>query len=191
MPASSGRKRAGRPQAGQGVRSEPSPAEREAIDAALARLLGDGPPPRAGAGRRDLVLPLLQVAQAEAGWCSPGAIDHIAARLRVPPTEVFGVASFYSLLATRPQGRLVIRVCDDVPCWIAGSDAIVAALSDELGIRPGESTADLAVKLETVPCLGACDRAPYLLAGEADHGPLTPEEARAIARRCRHGHRPA
>lgn len=142
---------------------------------------------RGRARRRDLVLPLLQAAQAAAGWCSPGAIDYIAARLGVPATDVYGVATFYSMLSTRPQGRLVIRVCDDVSCWMAGAAAVLDAMAAELGVAPGESTPDLAVKLEAVPCLGGCDRAPYALVGGEPRGCLTAAAAREVARRCRDG----
>ena len=70
----------------------PSPAEQEAIDAALA-----------GGASRDLLLPALHAAQRVSGWITRGALDHICRRLDVPPAEAYGVASFYMMLSLEPR----------------------------------------------------------------------------------------
>ena len=126
-------------------------------------------------GRAGL-LPCLQEVQEALGYLSPEACRAVAAGLRVPEAEVYGVVSFYALLYDHPVGRTVIRVCDDVPCYLNGSAEVVQALRDYLGIGPGETTPDGAYTLEVHPCLGRCERAPFLLLNDEEVGPVRPED---------------
>src|SRR6266404_5992752 len=83
--------------------------ERVAIDAAIAdRATTEG--------RRHLLLPALQAAQARVGWVSEGALNHICATLDIPPAEAHGVASFYALFSLTPRPSRVVHVCDDIAC---------------------------------------------------------------------------
>jgi NADH-quinone oxidoreductase subunit F len=162
--------------------AQPTTAEREAIDAVLAE---DAARPLAGPGRRDLLLPALQAAQARAGFVSAGALGHVCERLGIPPAEAHGVASFYGLLSLEPRPRRVLRVCDDIGCRCRGALELIAALEAE---RPGgRARPDDEALWVRSPCLGLCDHGPAALltvAGEAPlerlFGPLTPEDARAV-----------
>jgi NADH-quinone oxidoreductase subunit F len=159
------------------LEAEPSPEEREAIDALLA-----------DAGeRRDLLLPALQAAQARIGFVSEGALGHICRRLCIPPAEAYGVASFYALLALEPRPRRVLHVCDDIACRCSGANELCAELERTVG--PAGSAGrhpDEAIWLRS-PCLGLCERAPagfLTVAGaapvERSVAPLTPKTARAL-----------
>ncbi len=135
--------------------------EREAIDAAL-----DGARPE-----RHLLLPALHAAQARVGWISPGALNHICARLSVPPAEAYGVASFYAMFATTARAPRTVHVCDDIACRTQGAEGLCQALTDKFGAA-GEDASGLGGAATWVrsPCLGLCEQAPAALvqrAGEA------------------------
>jgi NADH-quinone oxidoreductase subunit F len=120
--------------------------------------------------RRDLVLPALNAVQARIGWVSRGALNEISRRLDVPPAELWGVVSFYHLLATTPRPPVIAHVCDDIACRIKGGEALCEALERTLGppgtTRKGDGTAWM-----RSPCLGQCERAPAVLVTAAGESP--------------------
>ena len=125
--------------------SEPSAAEREAVDAVL------GPPVSAWSGgergaedhvahgghaaraQRHLLLPALHQVQARMGFISPQALGYICRRLTIPPAEAYGVASFYALFALEPRAPLVAHVCTDIACMCRGGAELVAELERTVG----------------------------------------------------------
>jgi len=164
-----------------------TPAERDAVDAVLGAPATEGghfaDAGHAARGRRHLLLPALHAVSDTVGWISEGALTHIARRLSVPPAEIYGVATFYAMLATEPRAPRVVHVCDDVMCGPSGGEAIAAALTEELGPEArGEATCWV-----RSPCLGLCERAPavlHQLAGEPhfSQAPATPAGTLAAAR---------
>lgn len=118
---------------------------------------------------RSGLLPAMIEAQEKLGWLSEETLTQIANGLNVPLAEVYGVADFYAHLYTHPVGKIIVRVCDDVPCYLAGSEKIIAMLEHRLKIRVGETTPDGQYTLEVVPCLGHCDRAPVVMIGNRVH----------------------
>ena len=109
------------------------------------------------------------------GWLPRPAVEQIATYLGVPVADVYGVIEFYEMFRAEPVGRKLIRVCQDGPCAVAGADELTERLCRRLGIRPGETTADGEVALETVRCLGLCDRAPAALVNHERCAPATVE----------------
>ena len=95
------------------------------------------------AGRQaSAVLSLLYLAQEQHdNWVPRAAMDHIAEILEMPPIKVYEVASFYTMFNLRPVGRYFLQVCTTTPCWLRGSDEVVAACKKKLGIGIGETTA--------------------------------------------------
>ena len=118
---------------------------------------------------RSGLLPALIEAQETRGWLSEATLVEIARGLDVPLAEVYGVADFYAHLYTHPVGEKIIRVCDDVPCYLAGSEKICAAVETHLNIRAGETTPDGKFTYEKVPCLGHCDHAPVVMVDDQVH----------------------
>ena len=118
--------------------------------------------------KRSGLLPALQEAQVLMGWLSSETIRELAKGLGVPQTEAYGVVKFYSMLYTEPAGPRFVRVCEDVICRMTGAMQVLAAV--EAGVE------DL-VTVETVPCLGACHRAPVVLVDDILHQALTPVSA--------------
>ena len=127
------------------------------------------------AGRPGALLPILREVQAELGWISEDSMKRIATALEIPWGQVYGTATFYTLFATRPQGRHVIRVCESAPCHVAGAAAVLAELEKQLGVSPGETTADGRFTLELTSCIGICGVAPAIMIGDEVHGNLAPE----------------
>jgi NADH-quinone oxidoreductase subunit F len=87
----------------------------------------------AARGRRHLLLPALHAVQERIGWISPGALDHICARLTVPPAEAYGVASFYALFRTTPAAATVVHVCDDIACQVSGAERVCEEMERRFG----------------------------------------------------------
>ena len=109
------------------------------------------------------VLPLLDIAQRQHGnWLPRAAMDHVAELLDMAPIRVYEVATFYTMFNLRPVGRHFFQICTTTPCWLRGSDEVVAACHRKLGIGIGETTADGLFSLREVECLGACVNAPVI-----------------------------
>ena len=109
------------------------------------------------------VLPLLDLAQRQmGGWVPRAAMDYVAGLLGMAPIRVYEVASFYTMLNLRPVGRYLLQACTTTPCWLRGSDAVVAACEKKLEVGIGGTTKDGLFTLVEVECLGACVNAPVL-----------------------------
>jgi NADH-quinone oxidoreductase subunit E len=128
--------------------------------------------------QKSALLPLLHIAQAENhGWLSSEIMDYVASLLGIQSIEVYEVASFYSMFNLEPVGNCVIEVCQTGPCWINGSEEILAHFEKRLGIKSGETTADGRFTLKTVECLAACGNAPVIQVGTEYHENLTIQKA--------------
>jgi NADH:ubiquinone oxidoreductase subunit F (NADH-binding)/NADH:ubiquinone oxidoreductase subunit E len=119
---------------------------------------------------RTWLLPALQRAQRDEGWLSPGALEAVADHLRVPRSEVWGVASHYPELRLAKPGRRVVRVCTGVACGARGAAPLLARAESRLGLRAGETTGDGGVTLEAMDCAFACAVAPVVEVDHAYHG---------------------
>jgi len=130
---------------------------------------------------RSAVLPSLWAVQHQLGYLSPDGMAEVAELLRITPSEVEAVASFYSMYFDRPGGRHHVLVCVNVSCALRGADEIVAHLEGRLGCPSGGTTADGEFTWEqTVECLGACGGAPAMQVDHHFQENLTPERVDAI-----------
>lgn len=145
-------------------------------------------PPRRQASA---VLRLLDLAQRQnGGWLSQAALDYVAQYLQMPPIRVYEVATFYTMFNLKPVGRHHIQVCTNLPCWLRGSDAIVAACRKHLGIGPGETTADGEFTVSEVECAGACVNAPMVQIGDDYYEDLTADSMASILETLKAGGTP-
>jgi NADH-quinone oxidoreductase subunit E len=127
--------------------------------------------------RRAVVLPALHLVNERLGYVPHAAVVEIAGLLELAPAEVQDTLSFYGFFKQdRPQGRTRIWVCRSISCAACGGESLLEYLCEKLGIRPGETTPDGRVSLEYAECLGACDYAPAMLAGETLYKSLTKEK---------------
>jgi len=140
--------------------------------------IGQGTKPRSQE-KRDLLV-LLERAQSRSGYLSQETIAELAAALGLSIGEVYGVASFYSFLSVKPQGRNVIRVCKSLPCYLKDSQTIIDSVRKAIGIKPGETSADGRFSFELTNCIGACDRAPAMMINDDVHVDLTPKKIAQI-----------
>ena len=124
--------------------------------------------------RQDTLLSLLQARQRTDGSLTEQAMTEIASDVGITLSEVYGMATFYSFLSTKPQGKHVIRVCKSLPCYLENGPMIIETVAESIGIRPGQSTVDGRFSFELTNCIGACDQAPAMLIDGKVYGNLTP-----------------
>ena len=129
---------------------------------------------------RTWLLPALQAVQRAERYLSPDALEAVAAHLRVPKSEVWGVASHYPELRLARPGRRLIRVCTGVSCRVRGGRELLAACEQRLGVRAGQTTADGAATLEELDCGFACAVAPVVEIDHAYRGRVTPDALDAL-----------
>jgi NADH:ubiquinone oxidoreductase subunit E/ferredoxin/Pyruvate/2-oxoacid:ferredoxin oxidoreductase delta subunit len=138
------------------------------------------PQPRVQDTRCGNLLPMLKKAQKKSRHVSSEFMAKAAESLDVSISDVFGVATFYNFLSTKPLGVNVIRVCKNLPCCMKGSETILKSIEDTIGIKPGGVTRDKKFSLELVNCIGACDHAPAMLINDEVFGNLTPRKISKI-----------
>ncbi|GEA14246.1 NADH-quinone oxidoreductase subunit E [Moorella sp. E308F] len=132
------------------------------------------------AGTKGALIPLLQEAQEIYGYLSREVMQEIARRLKIPFSQVYGVATFYTQFHLKPRGRNIIRVCQGTACHVRGGARLLEAISATLGIGKNETTPDGRFTLETVACLGSCGLAPVMMINEETYGRLAPEKIPTI-----------
>ncbi|MCF8042979.1 MAG: NADH-quinone oxidoreductase subunit NuoE [Desulfarculaceae bacterium] len=131
---------------------------------------------------RDALLGMIKEQQDSQGHVSREAMEHLARSFSLPLGEVYGVATFYTFLSTKSQGRHVIRVCQSMPCHLKDSGQVVDWISQELCLEPGQTTPDGRFTLEVTNCIGACDQAPAMLIDDVVYGGLDPQKVAQILR---------
>jgi len=131
--------------------------------------------------RQAVVLPALHATHERLGYVPEQAVVEIAEMLDLAPAQVQDTASFYGFFKQdQPQGRTRVWVCRSISCAARGGEEMLEYLCEKLGIRPGETTPDGRVTLEYAECLGACDYAPAMLAGDVLYKDLTKEKIDAF-----------
>ena len=150
--------------------------QREAVQAALA----------ANREREGALLPILHAVQDALGFVPPATLALIAHELNLSRAEVHGVVSFYHHFRDTPPGRHVVRICRAEACQALGARALEAHAKQSLGIDFHQTTADGAITLEPVYCLGNCGCGPSVLI-DADqlHARVTPESFDALMQRAK------
>ena len=137
------------------------------------------------------VLPLLDLAQRQSGgWLPRAAMDYVAEMLGMPRIRVYEVATFYTMLNLRPVGRYLLQACTTTPCWLRGSDEVVAACEKKLGIGIGGTTEDGMFTLVEVECVGACVNAPILQVNDDFYEDLDAPATEALLDALRDGKPP-
>lgn len=126
--------------------------------------------------RGSAILPALRMLQKEHGYLTQDGMHEVARLLEIPYSDVGGVASFYTMLFSRPTGKYTLDVCTTLSCSLLGAEHLVDYLSDKLGINVGETTPDGLFTIRTVQCLGDCGKAPVMMVGDRYYEDLTPEK---------------
>jgi len=131
-------------------------------------------------GTRSAILPALRLAQERHGWLSREVLEETAEALELTPAYCYSVASFYDWFQLEPVGRHSIEVCTNVCCGLVNAQAVLEAFERELGVAPGETTADGEVTLRAVECLGGCSTPTIVAVDDVYRQSVTPEDVPAI-----------
>lgn len=134
---------------------------------------------------RARLMDVARAVQAEYGCVGDESLDLIAGELAMHRVEVESHVSFYAFLSSTPKGKTVIRLCNDVVDVMYGVEAVASVLSEELGIQPGETTADGKISLEWTACIGMSDQAPAALVNDVVVTNLDCDKARLMARQIK------
>lgn len=159
-------------------------------EAAVALAISAYPPGK----QMSAVKTLLDIAQRQIGrqtgtaWLPRAAMDVVAERLGVAPIRVYENATFYTMFNTKPVGKFHLQLCTTTPCWLRGSDDVVAACKKASGISVfGQTSADGMFTLTEVECLGACVNAPILQINDDYYEDMDGERAEALLNRLKAG----
>jgi NADH-quinone oxidoreductase subunit E len=126
----------------------------------------------------EILLKLQQ--EKENHYISRDEIKAVADYVNEPESRVYSVVSFYTLLKTKPQGKYIIQICKDVPCFVVDEFNLKQTLSKLLNIDIGEVDSNQLFSLEYSSCLGCCELAPMMRINHKIHGHLTEDKVKAI-----------
>ena len=124
------------------------------------------------------LIPILQSIQDEVGYLPPEALSQVAKYLRLSPSQVFGVVTFYAQFRLAPRGRHMVKVCRGTACHVRGGANVRQAVERELGVVSGGTTPDLKFTYEAIACFGACALAPVVIVDSTVHGHMTQDKLR-------------
>lgn len=133
-------------------------------------------------GEAGSVIRTLEKTQGVLGYLPTPVLKTISRDLKIPLSEVYGIASFYNFFTLSPRGKYVIQTCMGTACYVRGGERILAAIKKEYGIEPGQTTADGRFSLEVVRCLGCCGLAPVVAVEDKVYRQMTPKKILDILR---------
>jgi bidirectional [NiFe] hydrogenase diaphorase subunit len=119
------------------------------------------------------LLEVLHAAQELFGYLELDVLFYVGRCLKVPPSRVYGVATFYNFFSLKPKGAHTCVVCMGTACYVKGTAAILSSIEESYGIKAGETTADGTLSLVTARCLGACGLAPAVVFDQDVAGAVT------------------
>jgi bidirectional [NiFe] hydrogenase diaphorase subunit len=137
--------------------------------------------------RQDALIEVLHAAQNLFGYLEDDVLFYIARNLQLPPSRVYGVATFYHFFSLKPKGQHTCVVCMGTACYVKGADTILAAAQKQTGVAVGETTADGKVSLATARCLGACGIAPAVVFDGNVAGHVTVPDTERRIQEWQHG----
>jgi len=134
--------------------------------------------------RGDLI-PILQMVQSKLAYLPPEALKMVAQHLKIPESEVYGVATFYNQFRFHPPGKHPIKVCLGTACHVKAGDIILENFERKLEISDGETSPDREFSIERVACVGCCALAPVAIIGETVHGHMAPSKVEGLLLRIK------
>ena len=133
--------------------------------------------------RHDALIEVLHKAQELFGYLDDDLLLFVSYKLKLPPSRVYGVATFYHFFTLKPQGEHTCVVCMGTACYVKGADKVLAAVEADTKIKPGETTPDHKISLLTARCIGACGIAPAVVYDGTVTPRQTPEATREQIRK--------
>jgi NADH:ubiquinone oxidoreductase subunit E len=127
---------------------------------------------------------VLNELQSRIGYISSPMQAYVAQKLRIPPSEIKGVLSFYSFFTTSPRGKHTLKFCLGTACYVGGTPRLLEKVRQLLEVEPGQTTPDGLVTVELCRCVGACSQAPVVVLDENIYGRVRPNKLPQILRKC-------
>lgn len=134
--------------------------------------------------QQDMLIEILHKAQELFGYLDKDLLLHIARRLKLPPSYVYGVATFYHLFLLVPKGVHSCVVCTGTACYFKGAATLLTVIEQATHIHPGETTPDQQLSISTARCLGTCGLAPLLVLDDIVYGNQTPKSVYDHLKAC-------
>lgn len=128
----------------------------------------------------ETLIPILSEVNEKLGYLPVDAMTQISRALHLPASQLMNVASFYRMLSTKPRGQHVVQFCESAPCHVMGGRQVWHVLLEELGLEPGETSADGQWTLLAVSCPGICGVGPVIMIDDEVYGNITPGRLREI-----------
>jgi NADH:ubiquinone oxidoreductase subunit E len=122
------------------------------------------------------IITALRECQNVVGYLPVELLDYISTGLNLPPSDVYGVASFYALFSMQPKGRHTIKLCLGTACYVKGIKEVMNRIENQYNVKAGGTTEDRRFTLEGVRCLGACGLAPVMVIGSDTHGDISSDK---------------
>jgi NADH-quinone oxidoreductase subunit E len=119
------------------------------------------------------IISILQQIQDSFGYLPENVLKNISKELKIPLSEIYGIATFYAQFTFNPEGKIAITTCDGTACHVQGGPLLKEYIENNLEIKSGETTEDGLFSLKTVACIGCCAIAPAIIVNEEVHGNLT------------------
>lgn len=126
--------------------------------------------------RHDALIEILHTVQNAYGHLPLPVLQYVARELHMPPSRVYATATFYHFFSLKTKGVHTCLVCTGTACYVKGAQLLLKKLEEELGIKPGETTADNQLTVQVARCIGACGLAPAVIIDESVQGKVTPEQ---------------
>ncbi len=123
--------------------------------------------------RKERIIQILNDIQKIHNYLPKETLEYVSQHLRMPLSDIYSIATFYSAFSLEPRGKHLVTVCMGTACHVRGAPAVLSRLEDKLGIKSGATTQDDQFTLKTVNCLGACALAPIVVVDEEYHGQTT------------------
>ncbi|ABB31349.1 NADH dehydrogenase (ubiquinone) 24 kDa subunit [Geobacter metallireducens RCH3] len=140
--------------------------------------------------RADALIEVLHVAQEAFGYLSDELMAHVARQLKIPFSQVYGVATFYHFFSLEPRGAHTCVVCTGTACYVKRSAEILVRLEQEFRVKAGKTTEDGGLTLSTIRCLGSCGQAPVMVLDGETVGQCTPDSAVVAVKALQESGRP-
>jgi len=118
---------------------------------------------------RENLIMMIQAIQKKYRYLPRPALNYLAEVTGIPITKIYEIVTFYASFSLKPKGKHVVCICTGTACHLKGGNKLVEQITTQKGIKPGETTADMKLTLETVNCLGACAVAPLIVIDDKYH----------------------
>jgi NADH-quinone oxidoreductase subunit E len=129
------------------------------------------------------LIAILQDVQEEFSYLPRPALEYVARELAVPLSRLLSLATFYKAFSLRPKGRSPVHVCLGTACHVRGAQRVLEKFERELGLKSGQTSADLSFSLDAVRCVGCCGLAPVVMVGDEVHGKITPAKVSGLIKK--------